>query len=51
MHTVHLAEETQENFAYAAFGIIFSVEDYTSDLNESEQEIIDSFFESLDLSN
>lgn len=50
MHTVHLAEETLENFGYAAFGIIFSVNDFTATPTEAEYKIIDDFFDSLDLS-
>merc|ERR1712166_791228 len=47
MHTVHLAEETLAGFGYAAFGIIFSVNDFTAELSEAEYKIIDDFFESL----
>jgi hypothetical protein len=36
MHTVHLAEDTINNFGYAALGIIFSVNDYTADCNDEE---------------
>jgi carbonic anhydrase len=36
MHTVHLAEETLENFGYAAFGIIFSVNDFTAELTPDQ---------------
>jgi len=50
MHTVHLAENTVNNFGYAAVGIIFSVNEYTAKLTAAEQKIIDTFFESLDLS-
>lgn len=47
MHTVHLADETKYNVAYAAMGIIFSVDDYTAKVTPSEQGIIDEFFDSL----
>lgn len=49
MHTVHFPPETENGFIAAAFGIIFSVDNYTADLDESERAIIDSFFDSLNL--
>jgi carbonic anhydrase len=36
MHTVHLAKETLNEVGYAAVGIMFSVEDYTSNLSWAE---------------
>jgi len=47
MHTVHLAKETLNDIGYAAVGIMFSVESYTSDLDWAEQKVIDTFFDSL----
>jgi hypothetical protein len=47
MHTVHLAKETLNGIGYAAVGIMFSVESYTSDLTWAEQKVIDTFFDSL----
>ena len=49
MHTVHLAEDTVGGFGYAAVGIIFSVNEYTAKLTHAEQKIIDTFFDSVDL--
>lgn len=50
LHTVHLTEfRTPGNsFLAAAVGLLFSVNDYTAELTESEQKIIDEFFESLE---
>ena len=50
MHTVHLAEDVISGFEYAAVGIIFSVSEYTAKLSTAEQKIIDTFFDTLDLS-
>ena len=50
MHVVHVAEETKNEILYGAVGIMFSVEDYNAKLTYAEQAIVDSFFESLDLS-
>lgn len=50
MHTVHLAEDTLNGFGYAAVGIIFSVSEYTAKLTAAERKIIDTFFDTLDLS-
>jgi carbonic anhydrase len=47
MHTVHLAKETKNEIGYAAVGIMFSVEEYTSELTWAEQKVIDTFFDSL----
>lgn len=47
MHTVHTAKETINGVGYAAVGIMFSVESYTSDLTWAEQKVIDTFFDSL----
>ena len=47
MHTVHLAKETNNEIGYAAVGIMFSVEEYTSNLTWAEQKVIDEFFDSL----
>jgi hypothetical protein len=51
MHTVHLAQTVENDFKYAAMGLMFSVNDYTAKLSYAEQKIIDTFFETLDLSN
>ena len=47
MHTVHTPKEVKNDFKYAAVGILFSVEDYTSNLSWSEQALIDTFFDTL----
>lgn len=49
MQSLHtpLADGTNVDFTYAAIGVLFSVDDYTSDLTEAEVEIIDTFFQSL----
>jgi carbonic anhydrase len=47
MHTVHLAKETLNDVGYAAVGIMFSVEEYTSNLSWAEQKVIDTFFDSV----
>jgi len=36
MHTVHLPPEGKNDFMAAAMGIMFSVEDYTADLSETQ---------------
>jgi hypothetical protein len=36
MHTVHLAKETENDIGYAAVGIMFSVNKYTSELSWAE---------------
>ena len=51
MHIVHAANEVENDFKYAAVGMIFSVSDYTAKLSYAEQKIIDTFFETLDLTN
>lgn len=50
MHTFHEAESTENDIGLAAVGIIFSVDEYTANLSAAEQKIIDTFFETLDLS-
>jgi hypothetical protein len=35
MHTVHLADDALGDVNYAAMGIIFSVNDFTAQLDES----------------
>ena len=51
MHTVHIANDAQRakdsGFGFAALGVLFSVDDYTIELSEREQMIIDTFFESM----
>jgi hypothetical protein len=47
MHTVHTASETLNGIGYAAVGIMFSVDEYTADLTDAEQKVIDTFFDSL----
>ena len=51
MHTVHLiADETSDSvFGFAAMGIIFDVNDYNAKLTDSERQLIDNFFDSLEL--
>lgn len=51
MHTVHTAQTVENDFKYAAMGLMFSVNDYTAKLSYAEQKIIDTFFETLDLTN
>jgi carbonic anhydrase len=51
MHLVHTPTEIKNDFNYGSIAILFSVSDYTAKLTSSEQAIIDSFFDSLDLSN
>lgn len=48
MHTVHLAEETINNFGYAAMGLMFSVNKHNA-VSEEIVEKIDAFFDSLQL--
>lgn len=48
MHTVHLASESLNDINYAAMGIIFSVNEFTANLNPIEIKIIDDFFDSMD---
>ena len=48
MHTVHLEEQgSPSGFMAAALGIMFSVNDYTANLNDEEIMIIDQFFDSF----
>tara|TARA_B110000285_G_C14846307_1_gene477765 strand:+ start:481 stop:663 length:183 start_codon:yes stop_codon:yes gene_type:complete len=47
MHTVHTASETLNDIGYAAVGIMFSVEEFTADITDAEQRVIDTFFDSL----
>jgi len=51
MHTVHIADNAglaeSSGFGYAAMGIMFSVNEYTADLTESQQLVIDKFFDSM----
>ena len=48
MHTVHLADRVRGDVPYAAVGIFFSVNKYTHKLADSDQAIVDDFFESLE---
>lgn len=49
MHTVHLpVGGAQNGIKYAALGIMFSVEDYTVEVNDKQQLIIDDFFAGID---
>jgi hypothetical protein len=48
MHTVHLPAAPKKEFIAAAVGIIFSVDNYTADLDQWEIQVIDNFFEKLD---
>lgn len=47
MHTVHLPKENEGGFMAAAMGIMFSVSDFTADITQSQQDIIDAFFDGL----
>mmetsp|Transcript_4057 Transcript_4057/g.6863 ORF Transcript_4057/g.6863 Transcript_4057/m.6863 type:complete len:192 (-) Transcript_4057:258-833(-) len=47
MHTVHFPLEEKNGFIAAALGIMFSVDDYNTDLTWSQQKIVDTFFETL----
>ena len=47
MHTVHTASETLNDIGYAAVGIMFSVDEFTADITDAEQRVIDTFFDSL----
>lgn len=47
MHTVHYPRVVENGFIAAAMGIIFSVEDYTAELTQAEQMVIDTFFDTL----
>lgn len=47
MHTVHQAKVAQNDFGYAAVGIMFSVSEYTAQVSKSERNIIDAFFDGL----
>ena len=51
MHTVHVADDSKKaessGFGYAALGIMFSVNEYTTDLSHSQQLVIDRFFDSM----
>jgi hypothetical protein len=52
MHIVHLIEDSMKGdseFFASAFGIIFDTDRYTVDLDEEQREIIDDFFDSMDL--
>ena len=54
MHTVHTPTDGTtglNGFAYSAVGVMFSVQDYTAKLTAAEQMVIDTFFETLDLTN
>jgi len=53
MHTVHVEDGDVPNpngFTHAAMGIMFSVNDHTANLSEAQTKIIDTFFETLQLS-
>lgn len=47
MHTVHLAVDKKSDFIAAAMGIMFSVNNPTPGISQSDIDIIDEFFESL----
>ena len=47
MHTVHYPSDSSSGIIAAAFGIMFSVNDYTASLTWAEEKIIDAFFEGL----
>jgi len=53
MHTVHVENGDTPNpngFSHAAMGVMFSVNDHTAKLNNAQVKIIDTFFETLQLS-
>jgi len=47
MHTVHFPPAAENGFVAAAMGIMFSVDKYTADVSVTEQNVIDTFFDSL----
>ena len=50
MHTVHYPADgvvSSTNYIASAMGLVFSVDKYTAELDFKEQQIIDSFFESM----
>lgn len=52
MHIVHMGEKDYKgkhpgDVKYAAVGIMFSFDDFDTDISEDEIDIIDTFFESL----
>jgi len=60
MHTVHFPEAIpkvgnkeppKSMYVAAAIGILFSEKDYNIELTRAEQMVIDTFFETLDLTN
>jgi len=50
MHTVHLAVDEKSGFFAAAMGIMFSVNNPTPGVSDSDVAIIDEFFDSLNWS-
>ena len=49
MHTVHLLDTKEKGFFAAALGIIFDEFYYDPDVTQQEIDIIDSFFDSLQM--
>jgi carbonic anhydrase len=49
MHTIHNPQAAMNSLEGSAIGIMFSVEDFTAELSWSEERMIDTFFESLQL--
>lgn len=47
MHTVHTADTVVNGIGFAAMGLMFSVEDYNTDLSWSQKKIVDTFFDTL----
>jgi len=49
MHTVHYSKDESNpgDVIAAAVGIMFSVENYTSNLSWAEQKLVDTFFDGL----
>lgn len=47
MHTVHHPPAAENGFIAAAMGIMFSVDKFTADVSVTEQNVIDTFFDSL----
>lgn len=49
MHSVHLPDEKEEGYFGAVMGIIFDRTKYDPSVTDAEVEIIDNFFDSLNL--
>ena len=51
MHTVHLPDAASKDagngFMAAALGIMFSIDNYSAELEDWQRDIIDQFFDSM----